>query len=150
MQITIQVKGDKETKAKLQRLGKSIYNLKRAMELIGRDSADYFSNQGFASQGGVFGSPWQPLSARTLSQKNKSYPGRGPLVRTGTMQDSFEYNSSNSSVIVTNSAPYFKYHQSTLPRTKIPRRQTMGVNDPVRRIISQHIHDEIRRKIASA
>ena len=150
MRIDIIVKGDKETKAKLNRLGKSIYNLKNAMELIGRDSARYFSNQGFSSQGGVFGSPWPPLSTRTLTSKNKSYPGRPPLVRTGQMQNSFEFNASSSSVVIGNTSPHFKYHQSTLPRRKLPRRPTMGINDPIRRIITEHIHNEIRKKIASA
>lgn len=150
MNIQIIVKGDKETKAKLNRLGKSIYNLKHAMELIGRDSAKYFSNQGYSSQGGVFGSPWPPLSTRTLTSKNKSYPGRPPLVRTGQMQNSFEYNANGSQVVITNSASYFKYHQSTLPRRKIPRRQTMGINNPIKKIITEHIHNEIRKKIASA
>lgn len=150
MNIQIIVKGDKETKAKLNRLGKSIYNLKHAMELIGRDTAKYFSSQGFSSQGGVFGNPWQPLARSTSNEKNKTYPGRPPLVRTGEMQNSFEFNASNSSVVIGNTSQHFKYHQSTLPRRKIPRRQTMGINDPVKRIVSQHIHNEIRKKIASA
>lgn len=149
MNISITVRGDKEVKAKLRRLGASIYDMKRAMQLIGRDVGNYFSTQGFASQGGVFGSPWRQLNRRYAIRKAAEYPGRPPLVKTGEMKNSFEFEPGTNSVIIGNSSTHFKYHQSTLPRTRLPRRQMMGINEPVKRIIRQHIQDEVRRKIAS-
>lgn len=147
LSMSITIRGSKETKAKLKRLGSSLYELKPEMADIGAKAAEYYSNQGFASQGGVFGARWAALSPRYAAIKAKLYPGRGMLVRTGKMQDSFTYAASNNQVIVGNSAPYFKYHQSTLPRSKMPRRASMGVNDPVRQMVRTIIEAGIRKKL---
>ncbi|HMT18554.1 MAG TPA: hypothetical protein PKD15_00800 [Candidatus Saccharibacteria bacterium] len=178
MQITIQVKGDRAVQAKLRRLGQSVYQLKAAMNRIGQDASRYYSTRGFASQGGVFGKPWQPLSPITLLARghnveveNASAANFGgfllgrrlqsgldgnfgsnsiaPLVDSGKMQNSFEFEASSQSVLISNSATYFKYHQSTLPRKRLPRRATMGINEPIKRMIRMHINDEVRKKIMS-
>lgn len=148
--VTIVIKGDKDVQLKLKRLGRSLHDFKHSMDRIGSKASDYFANQGFGSQGGVFNSKWSRLSPGYAAQKSKRYPGRPPLVATGAMQNSFEHKARPESVTVTNSSPYFKYHQSSLPRTKMPRRQTMGVNEPVRRIVRQELQAEMRRKIARA
>lgn len=120
------------------------------MNKIGDEAARYFANQGFSSQGGVFGARWSPLAKRTIVQKSKRFPGKSPLVRTGKMRDSFTYSASSRQVVIGNKMDYFKYHQSTLPRTKLPRRQMMGVNGPVRKMVQDIISDEIKLKIRNA
>jgi phage gpG-like protein len=150
LELSIQIKGSKETRAKLRRLGTSLYDLRSSMADIGKKSAEYYSNQGMNSQGGVFGNRWAPLKNRTIARKAKKYAGRPPLVATGKMRDSFTYAPSSRSVLVGNSAPYFKYHQSTLPRKKLPRRQMLGINAPIRTLVREIIKDEVYRKIQAA
>ena len=148
MQITIT--GTQRLRQKLTRLGSSLYDLRSAMSQIGNEAARYYSNQGFNSQGGVFGSAWSPLARRTVLRKAVKYPGRPPLVATGKMRDSFTYSASSRQVLVGNKMDYFKYHQSTLPRKRLPRRQMMAINDPVKRMITDIISKEVKSKIAAA
>lgn len=151
MHVSITVKGSKEVNTKLKRLGVSLYNFRSAMGDIGKEAARYYSNEGFNSQGGVYGSVWPRLSEKTIAIKTKLYPQyvNVPLVASGTMKNSFVATANSNSVLITNEAPYYKYHQSTLPRKKIPRRQMAGINDPVKKMIQQILQDDIKRKIRS-
>jgi phage gpG-like protein len=150
LELSIKIQGSKEVRAKLRRLGTSLYDLRSPMNEIGNQAARYYANQGMNSQGGVFGAAWTPLKRRTLARKSRTYPGRPPLVATGKMRDSFTFSASSKSVLVGNNAPYFKYHQSTLPRKRLPRRQMMGINAPVKKMVRDIISEEIERKIRAA
>lgn len=150
LQVTVTITGSKETRKRLDRLGASLLNFKDAMDEIGKTSADYFSNQGFASQGGVFGAKWQPLQARYAVRKFRRFPGRSPLVASGAMQRGFTYTAGRQEVTVSNKTEYFKYHQSTAPRSHLPRRQMMGINQPIKNFVGTIIKDDITRKIRAA
>lgn len=147
MQVSISISGDRQLQTKLKRLGSSLYEFRAGMNDIGRNVARYYSVQGFTSQGGVFGAKWSPLAMRTILQKSKTYPGRPPLVRTGAMQNSFTFTAASQQVLIGNEMPYFKYHQSSAPRSRLPRRQMMGVNAPVKRMVRTILEAEVRRKI---
>lgn len=149
MQVTIEIRGSKETRAKLKKLGLELYNFRNAMKEIGTEVTKYYANDAFNSQGGEFGSPWPQLSPKTIAIKSKLYPQfvNMPLMASGTMRKSFVATYNSNSVIITNSAPYYKYHQSTLPRKKIPRRQMAGINDPVKRMIKATLKKDIQEKI---
>lgn len=147
LDIQIKITGTRQLKQKLTRLGSSLFDLRSSMGQIGNEAAKYFSNQGFNSQGGVFGERWSPLARRTMARKTKRYPGRPPLVASGKMRDSFTYTASSRSVLIGNKMDYFKYHQSTLPRKRIPRRATMGVNAPLKNMVRDIISAEIKAKL---
>lgn len=150
LRITVEVIGTKRVMQKLETLGKAMYDMKRAMREIGKQAADYYANKGFNSRGGVFGNRWAPLSSRYSARKQKFYRGKGILEASGAMRDSFVSVSTRSSATITNSAGYFKYHQSTLPRKRLPRRQMMGVNSAIKSMIKREIESEIRRKLRTA
>ena len=152
MQISIEIRGGREVNAKIKRLGASLMDFTNAMRLIGQRSAKYFSNEAFLSQGGVYGRVWPRLSAKTMVAKARLYPQNinRPLVASGKMKDSFVYTYSKSGTIITNTSPQYKYHQSTLPRRKIPRRQMAGINDPIKQIVRGIIQDDIKKKLRSA
>ena len=70
------------------------------------------------------------------------------LIASGDMQASFKHKASANLVRVYNTAPYFKYHQSSEePRKRLPRRVMMSVNDTieveVNRIINTHVKQQI-------
>jgi phage gpG-like protein len=147
LSMEIRISGSKEFRKKIDKFGDSLLDLREPMTKVGEKAATYYANQGFLSQGGVFGAKWAPLSARYAAKKAKLYPGRPPLVRTGRMVGAFSYAADNNSVLVTNKMPYFKYHQSTAPRSKIPRRATMGINSAIKTIVRDIVQQEIEKRL---
>lgn len=143
MNVTIVVKGDKEVAAKMRRLGVSLNDHRKALNDVSKQAIQYYQNQGFQ---GVFG-PWAPLNPVYAAQKAQKWRGRGILVASGRMQDSFYADVTKTYAVIGNKANQFKYHQSTLPRTKMPRRATMGINEPIKRMIRQAFQQEMRDKI---
>ena len=120
------------------------------MRNIGRLASRYFSNQGFNSRGGVFGERWEPLNRAYAIAKARRFPGKPPLVATGAMRDGFFAKPRQSSVVIDNRAPQYKYHQSTAPRSKLPRRPMAAINDPIREIVRQELQKSIEKKIRMA
>lgn len=149
-QFQVKITGAKEVQDKLKRLGSSLYDFSVSMRAIGQDLGEYFANQAYASQGGVFGEPWAPLSPKYAEWKAEHFPGRPPLVLSGDMQRSYYAETGPQSVFISNKAEYFKYHQSTDARSKMPRRATMGLNDPLRRVIVDIMQREVTQKIRNA
>lgn len=151
MQITVTVTGSKELQRAFHKLGASLLIYDAAMKDTGEALTDYYSTVAFASQGGVFGSQWARLSPRYAVQKAKTHPGRPILVKTGKMIGGFRYRHNNTSAEIYNRMSYFEYHQSTAePRRRLPRRQTMGINAPVRRMIMEIFDKDIKQKIRKA
>jgi phage gpG-like protein len=150
LQVSIRISGTSEEIARLQKLGRSFLANEHLMKVIGEDVSDYYANRGFLSQGGVFKETWSPIKRSYALWKSKHYPGAPPLVRTGKMRRSFRARYSQDSVVIENTAPYFKYHQSSLPRKKLPRRQMMGINSAVREIVRLRVKAEVSRKIKEA
>lgn len=137
LNIAINIQGDKSFMRKLENLGKTWFEWKAAFEETGVNLKGYFAGQAYDSMGGVFGTPWAQLSPSTIAQKSKHYATYAsvPLMRTTTMRESFEHKASATHLEITNSAPYFVYHQSSEPRHKIPRRPMFGINHDVKEII---------------
>lgn len=150
MQISIIITGSKETRAKLERLGRAILIMPDAMNDIGERLTRYYSTVGFLSQGGVFQQRWKPLSTNYALRKARMYPGRPPLVKTGKMMSGFRYESAPTQVRIFNRMPYFAYHQSTDPRTKIPFRPMMGINSAIKRDVGDAIKRHIENKLRTA
>lgn len=153
MQVQIIIRGSAETRAKLKRLGNSLTNFKSAFDDIGTETSKYYQDVAFGSQGGVYGKAWPKLSPATVAIKSKKYPQyvNVPLVASGTMRDSFSFMATRNGVVITNDMPYYKYHQSTLPRTHLPRRQMAGINDFVKnKIVKRILEDDIAKKIRNA
>lgn len=147
--VTVHITGTNEEIAKFQRLGTKLHDFSKAMSLIGDEVIRYYDSQVFASQGGILGTRWASLNPIYAKNKAKRYPGRGILVKTGNMQRSFVARTTHESVEVTNTAPYFKYHQSSESRSKMPYRPMMSVNSGVEGIIKRIIKDDIAEKIAT-
>lgn len=149
LNLEIQVRGDKETIRRLTAAGESIHRLPDAMRETGVYLRGFFAGEVFASHGGVIGLPWPRLSARYEAAKTRKFGAQPPLVRTGLMQRSFRSSFSDNSARVFNTADYFKYHQSTLPRTKIPRRAMMDIDDTRARVIGGIVRKDVDRKLAA-
>lgn len=149
MSISVTVTGDDTLLNKLENFGAQLVMMEGAMNSIGKELTAFFANQVFASQGGILGENWADLSPAYAVWKAKMYPGRPPLVRTGEMQNSFVFESDQSSVTIANNADYFAYHQSDQERTSnLPRRTMMAVSPEVNSIIVQIIDADVSNKIS--
>lgn len=150
LSVSIKISGDKDTLKKINRFRSSLLDFTDAMESIGRESAKYFAGQVFASQGGILGKLWPTNLAKTIAYKAKHYPqyATATLIRTGEMKNSFTHEASANKVDITNTAPYFIYHQSTAPRTKMPYRPIMAINSDIESIVKKVLDADIKRKIA--
>lgn len=89
----------------------------------------------FNSEGGTLGMPWKP----------RLEPYGWPILqRTGLMRRSFGAAFGTDFVTLFNSAPYFKYHQSSAPRTtRLPRRVMMRIDDQRRTSIIKYFQSWI-------
>jgi phage gpG-like protein len=152
LNVDIHITGTADVIAKFKRLNLSLTDFKPIMEKVGSEVSKYYRGQVFASQGGVFGVKWPTTLAATTKYKLKHYPqyATTPLIRTGDMQNSFRFDADNNSVTISNPTPYFKYHQSSAARkSNLPRRQMMGINNPVKSIVRQIIDADIKAKLRS-
>jgi phage gpG-like protein len=149
LNLKIEIHGDKETMRRLAAAGESLDRLPDAMRETGTYLREFFSGEVFASHGGAIGKPWPRLSPSTEAKKAREFPGRPMLVRSGLMQRSFRSSFTDSSVRVGNSASYFKYHQSDLPRTRLPRRAMMELDAARQRAITEIVRKAVNRKLAA-
>lgn len=155
MEISVQITGDTQLIAKFKRLGVDLKDYTSVMKDIGQALSKYYSGPAFLSMGGVFGAKWPSLSPSYQIYKANHFRtfANSILVRgagTDSMQNEFEYVATKDAVVIGNRAPYFKYHQSSLPRTKIPRRQMMGVNSEVRSTVVKLLQADINKKLSKA
>lgn len=145
--VHITIKGDKETLARIKKLGTSMKELKPAMDKVGEYATGYYASIGILDKGRPYNAQWPDYSTAYKKWKEIHYPGRPMMVQTGTLSDSFKHEATKNSVRIYNTAPYFKYHQSDEPHIKIPRRQMMGINGTIKRVVREAIRAEIKNKI---
>ena len=117
-----------------------------------RESADFlkgvFSRDVFETQGAAIGERWKRLSPYTVSQKAKRGFPDTPLIGTGAMQNSFQSIVSSDQAVIYNTASYFKFHQSKLPRSKVPRRIMMKIANGQKEQIIRFFQEHIRASLA--
>lgn len=148
LEVTIVVTGDQATRQRLQSLGKKLTDFSELTNNIGKELKSYYSGQVFASQGGVFGQPWQALNPAYARRKSRRYTSKGILEASGTMRKSYTYRAAKTYVDVYNTdMPIFAYHTSSEPRFKMPRRQAIGINDDVSSIIKKLADADIKKKL---
>ena len=133
MHLSFNIEGEQELSRKLNGLANK--NLKRPFERVGRKLVEFYSGSVFDSEGGVIGAKW------------KTGPQYHGLVRSGTMRKSFKHRATAQSLEVYNTAEYFKYHQSNKPRSKIPRRIMIKLDEPRRQMIVKEVQLEYLKEL---
>lgn len=147
MKLQFEIEGRKELSRRLEKISNDSQNWQNTFEKVGLRLANFFGGEVFRTEGAVFGEPWEALSDSTVRQKLKKGYTPKPLVASGTMQKSFNYNAAPMSVEVFNPVDYFKYHQSNKPRKKLPRRIMMKLDEMRKQIIVKEFHKDYRKKI---
>lgn len=134
MQITFKIEGEVQLNRRIRQLSAATKDWTGTFTNVGKYLQGFFSGPVFDSEGGVFGERWP------------DGPYYHALQRTGLMRNSFIYQASKDAVMVTNTVPYFKYHQSRLPRKKLPRRIMMKLDETRKQYVVKLFHQELFNK----
>ena len=143
--FTIKIAGEDELSAKLSIASKAVGELTEEFLEVGKQMTDFFSTEPFLSQGGVYGERWAALADSTKKQKERKYPGRGVLVASGDMQNSFKYSATPVSVTIMNSSKLFAFHQ--LGTTKMPQRVMMLLDDTRQKKVISIVEEMLTPKL---
>jgi phage gpG-like protein len=123
MEINFTIEGEKQMSRRLLNLGANIKDFSPEFRESTNFLKSFFTNDVFDSQGKAIGEPWPA--------RKGSY-GWPPLQRSGRMKKSFEASGEKTQGRVWNAVDYFKYHQSKLPRHKLPRRVMMKLTETLK------------------
>lgn len=148
MQIQFSIDGQIELSRVLRGIQSSIQDFTPALSQSSEDLIEIFSYDNFESEGGTLEAPWAPLSAAYAKRKERLYPGAGILVATGLMQSSFTGLIDSTSLIIGNTAEYFKYHQSSGPRSRLPRRIMMRLTENMKETVVKNFQTQIYESVA--
>jgi phage gpG-like protein len=118
MQLEVTLEGEKQVSRRLLIVADGIQNFEPPLRSIGSELQKTFQDN-FTQQGALFGG-WPA--------RKKDYPW--PILnKTGRMRQGFRQNLGKTELLLYNTVPYFKYHQSNKPRTKLPRRVMMKIDN---------------------
>ena len=131
--FSLDIDGTRELSRRLHGLLNRVTNLEPAFKVMAADwsttmAAKFDSGGAFEAGTDAEGNPnppWQPLSQRYGAWKARHYPGRGLLIRTGALRAaavSPETDIQALSLRLEVDNAWALYHQSTRPRTILPRR----------------------------
>lgn len=146
--LSFNIEGEQQLSRKLLVVADKVKDWLPAFQETADTLKNLFSNDVFASEGAVIEEHWSPLKQAYAYQKQKKYPGKGTLEATGAMRGSFVSQATANMASISNSADYFKYHQSNKPRTKLPRRVMMKIANPQKVMVVRIFHDYFRQSIA--
>lgn len=122
--LQFEIEGEKQFSRRLSLMADGVEDFTEPLEKVEGEVMKSF-DRNFAARGGLFGG-WPPPA------KNYGHP---LLEKTGEMRGAFVSVVSSDSVEFGNPTSYFKYHQSKEPRSKIPRRVMMKLDQQRRTFI---------------
>lgn len=155
-QLQFDVMGDQQVVRGFSRFAESVKDLSEPFKQIVQDFHEIEKKQ-FDSEGGYGSGGWQPLASSTIEQKQRQGWPLKIMVRTGDLRDVMTggrsgYEDIQPLELKIMMLAYGKYHQSTAPRTKLPRRPLIELteSDKTRwtKIIHQYLVDESRKAFA--
>ncbi|MBS4040413.1 MAG: phage virion morphogenesis protein [Flavobacteriales bacterium] len=148
--MTVRITGDRQTIKRLRGIDLHLRNLKPTMQKIAKELVSYVEGEVFESQGGVLGRVWPAVKPDTMRRKSRLrvVSGTQTLVASGKMRSNFKSDVGNKSLRIFNPTAYFKYHNSTEPRSKMPYRPMLLVNDVMERKVYAIVKRDIELKIS--
>jgi len=138
MQVSFKIEGEKQLSRRLKGVSVDLLNWRPQLKKIGKYLVEVFSGSVFETEGREIGEPWK---------KRKDSNAWPLLQRSGKMKRSFKSIAMMTSVDITNTADYFKYHQSKKPRRKLPRRIMMKLDNERKQGVIKIIHKSLVKDI---
>jgi len=128
---------------RLKILSAGVKDFKKPLKESGLFSVKLF-RENFDVVGAKF-KKWKALSPATIRAKARAGFPMDPLIATGRMQNSFKlFKLERLFVSIGNPVAYFKYHQSSSPRTRLPRRVMISTNATMIKTISKNFTDYLK------
>lgn len=148
MEISWSIEGEKELSRRLDLKANKLKDFKPPFTEAAKSLKKTFENDVFRTEGAVIEEKWKPLSPLTLALRAKRGQGSKILDATGRMKRSFTYAVSSQEAVIGNVAPYFKYHQSKLPRKRLPRRVMMKLAEEQKQMIVRTFLKHVRKSMS--
>lgn len=134
------IEGDIQLVRNLRGVGEGVKDWTPAFKEAAENLKKVFSVDVFRTEGQVIGEKWAPLKPTYLAQKVKQGFPEQTLIKRGILRSSFQSETGKDYAIITNSSPYFKYHQSKAPRSKLPRRIMMKLGSAQKTMVVKVFH----------
>lgn len=134
LHIDAQIEGEIQLSRKLLLVADGVQDFSEPLTSVAGELKKSFDDN-FSARGGLFGG-WP------ARKKNYSWP---LLEKTGEMRHSFTDDVHKDYVILSNSAPQFPYHQSNKPRSKLPRRVMMKIDQQRKTFITKAFQEYLVR-----
>lgn len=150
MYLEFSIEGEKQLSRNLTTLDWNMKNWSSEFSESGKYLQNFFAGEVFDSRGGIIGESWKSLSPKYAAWKSKHYPGKGILEATGKMRRSFKSEYGDTWTRVFNTADYFKYHQSRMPRWRLPRRVMMKLDEKRKQTIIQIFRKGLNRYLVKS
>ena len=146
--MNITVVGAPELSARLSRVAANIGKMLPEFQLVGEELKHFYETVPFLSQGTIYGAGWEPLNPKYKAWKENHWRGKGILVESGKMMDSFAYKANEVSVVIYNESKLFEYHQ--MGTTKMPQRIMMKLDTDRKTLVIDTISKSLRERINAA
>lgn len=140
MKLSWSIEGQEQLVRNLTNVGKGIKDWAPAFKEAADKLKKVFSDDVFKTRGAIINEKWDPLKPRYLAQKVKGGFPSDPLVKTGKMKEDFQSIVKTDMAEIWNATQYFKYHQSSAPRSKLPRRVMMKLAENQKQIVVKIFH----------
>lgn len=151
MKITI-THNTKKLESRIKTTIQKLKNTKSLMDSLGNMLMEEYGENVFAKKG-TPSNKWKGLDAKTLRARASGWGyygktsggGSEPLVWSGRLKKGFKKVSTTKQVTVTNTTPYFKYHQQG--GGKLPARPMLHLDPPLQRKIEKEINDFVKKSL---
>ena len=138
MELEMSIEGERQLSRRIEGIAKDCKDFSPEFKDVGSYLVGFFSGEVFDSRGAVYGEAWK--------KRKKEYPW--PLLeKTGEMRYAFKDKVEKMGVAVFNPVMYFKFHQSKMPRRKLPRRIMMKLDEMRKSMIVQIFHRGIWNRL---
>jgi len=136
IELNFTLEGQTELARRIRTLDNKVKDWKPEFEQSGIFLKNFFGGEVFETRGAILGEPWKPTG--------NPWP---ILEKTGRMRRGFQSKAESTRAEVFNAVSYFKYHQSRMPRKRLPRRIMMLLTNQLKNQIIQIFHFGYNKRI---
>lgn len=152
--LTIRIDGIEELQDKLAKLGRLLTDMRKTFKSVGEYLINFYEDDVFLSQGGVYGTPWADLSPDTIAAKDRhrndlgsGISARAILQYSGQMRHSWKLQSAPMYALIRNTSDHYAFHQEGTSR--MPQREIAKIDHQRKSAIERIVTDDISERIQS-
>ena len=136
--FTITLEGEKQLSRRILKLADGVKDFRPELAKSATFLKDFFGGEVFDTRGQAIDEPWE------MRRREYQWP---ILERSGKMRRSFKMKAEKLRAEVWNATSYFKFHQSRMPRHRLPRRVMMKMTDMLKDQVISFFHEGLWKRI---